>query len=61
MIRLLAKFSPRLQAVLALPREVADLLVAVEDLLHDKGHDPKVQRALNQIRDLRGKLDGIRG
>jgi hypothetical protein len=61
MIKFIARFSPRLQAALLLPKEVADIFVAVEDLLHDKGSDPAVQRCLNDIRALRQKLDGIRG
>jgi len=61
MIAFIARFSPRLQALLALPKEVADLLVGVENVIHDKGHDPKVQRVLNNIRVLRKKLDAIRG
>jgi hypothetical protein len=61
MIKFIARFSPRLQAALSLPKEVADIFVAVEDLLHDKGSDPAVQVVLNDIRDLRRKLHGIRG
>jgi|TARA_R100001530_G_scaffold89578_1_gene62379 hypothetical protein len=61
MIDLLARFSPRLRAMLALLREVEDLLVTVEDVIHDKGRDPKVQRALNQIKDIRRKFNMLRG
>jgi hypothetical protein len=61
MIKFIARFSPRLQAALSLPKEVADIFVAVEDLLHDKGADPKVQRTLNQMRDIRRKFAVIRG
>ena len=61
MLEFIARFSPRLEAVLALPREVSDFLVGVEDVIHDKGHDPKVQRVLNDLRVLRKKLDDIRG
>ena len=61
MIDLLARFSPRLRAVLELPKEIEDLLVTVEDIIHDKGRDPKVQRALNQIKDIRRKFDMLRG
>lgn len=61
MIEFIARFSPRLQALLALPKEVADVLVGVEDVIHDKGSDPKVQRVINNIRVLRKKLDDIRG
>ena len=61
MIKFIARFSPRLQAALSLPKEVADIFVAVEDLLHDKGSDPAVQRCLNNIRALRRKFTVIRG
>ena len=61
MIEFIARFSPRLRAMLELLREVENLLVTVEDVIHDKGQDPKVQRALNQMRDVRRKLDAIRG
>ena len=61
MIEFIARFSPRLQALLALPKEVADVLVSVENVFHDKGSDPKVQRVINNIRVLRKKLDDIRG
>ena len=61
MIEFLARFSPRLRAVLALLREVENLLVAVEDVLHDRGSDPRVQAVLNQMRDVRRKLAAIRG
>lgn len=61
MLAFIARFSPRIQAALALPKEVADLLVSVEDVIHDKGSDPKVQRVLNDMRVLRRKLDAIRG
>ena len=61
MIEFIARFSPRLQALLALPKEVADVLVSVENVIHDKGSDPKVQRVINNIRVLRKKLDDIRG
>jgi hypothetical protein len=57
----LSQFSPRLRAVLALLREVMDMLVTVEDILHDKGSDPKVQKALNKMRDIRRKFDTING
>jgi len=61
MIDLLARFSPRLRTVLELPKEIEDLLVTVEDVIHDKGRDPKVQRALNQIKDIRRKFNMLRG
>ena len=61
MIEFIARFSPRLTALLSLPREVQDVFVAVEDLLHDKGSDPAVQRILNEIRDVQKKLAIIRG
>ena len=61
MIDLLARFSPRLRAMLALLRELENLLVAVEDVLHDRGSDPKVQAVLNRMRDVRRKFDAIRG
>ena len=61
MLDLLARFSPRLRAVLALLREVDDLFVVVEDILHGKGRDPQVQKALNQMRDIRRKLSTING
>ena len=61
MIDLLARFSPRLRAMLALLRDVEDLLVVVEDVIHDRGSDPKVQSALNQMRDVRGKFAALRG
>jgi len=61
MIDLLARFSPRLRAMLALLREVEDLLVTVEDVIHDQGRNPKAQKALNQIKDIRRKFNMLRG
>jgi hypothetical protein len=61
MIDFLARFSPRLRAMLTLLREVEHLLVAANDVLHDKGSDPKVQVVLNEIHDVRRKFDAIRG
>ena len=61
MIEFIAKFSPRLTAILSLPKEVQDVFVAVEDLIHDRAGDPKVQAVLNEIRDVRKKLAMIRG
>jgi hypothetical protein len=61
MIDFLARFSPRLRAMLTLLREVEHLLVAANDVLHDKGSDPKVQVVLNEIMDVRRKFDAIRG
>jgi len=61
MIDFLARFSRRLRAMLTLLREVENLLVAVEDVLHDRGSDPRVQAVLNQMRDVRRKLAVIRG
>jgi len=61
MIDFLARFSPRLRTMLELLREVENLLVAVEDVLHDRGSDPRVQAVLNQMRDVRRKLAVIRG
>ena len=61
MIEFIARFSPRLRAMLTLLREVENLLVAVEDVLHDRGSDPRVQAVLNQMRDVRRKLAVIRG
>jgi len=61
MIEFIAKFSPRLQAILALPKELQDVFVAVEDLIHDRAGDPKVQAVLNEIHDVQKKLAMIRG
>ena len=61
MIDFLARFSPRLRTMLELLREVENLLVAVEDVLHDRGSDLRVQAVLNQMRDVRRKLAVIRG
>ena len=61
MIEFIAKFSPRLQAIMALPKEVQDVFVAVEDLIHDRAGDPKVQAVLNEIHDVQKKLAIIRG
>ncbi len=61
MIEFIAKFSPRLQAVLALPKELQDVFVAIEDLIHDRAGDPKVQAVLNEMRDVQRKLAMIRG
>ena len=47
--------------MLELLREVENLLVAVNDVLHDKGSDPKVQVVLNEIMDIRRKFDMLRG
>jgi len=60
MFDFIAYFSTRLQAALSALKEAEDVLVAVEDLLHDKGSDPTVQAVLNDIRDLKRKLHGIR-
>ena len=61
MIDLLARFSPRLRAMLALLRELENLLVVVEDVLHDRnGSDPRVQAVFNRIRDARRGFDAIR-
>ena len=61
MFDFIAYFSTRLQAALSALTEVEDVLVAVEDILHDKGSDPAVQVVLNDIRDLMRKLQAIRG
>ena len=61
MFDLIARFSSRLQAALSALKDVDAVFVAVEDLLHDKGADPKVQRTLNQMRDVQRKLAVIRG
>jgi hypothetical protein len=61
MIAFIAKFSPRLQAIMALPKELQDVFVAVEDLIHDRAGDPKVQAVLNEIHDVQKKLAIIRG
>ena len=61
MIEFIAKFSPRLTALLSLPKEVQDIFVAVEDLIHDRAGDPKVQAVLNEMRDVQKKLAVIRG
>ena len=61
MIEFLARFSPRLRAMLTLLREVEHLLVAVEDVLHDRGSDPRVQAVLNRMRDVRHQFDRLRG
>jgi hypothetical protein len=61
MIAFLARFSPGLRAVLTLLHEVDDLLVAVEDVLHDQDSDPKIQAALNRMRDVRRQFYLIRG
>lgn len=61
MIDFIAKFSPRLNAILSLPKELQDVFVAVEDLIHDRAGDPKVQAVLNEIHDVQKKLTIIRG
>ena len=61
MFDFIAYFSTRLKAALSALQEVEDVFVAVEDLLHDKGSDPKVQRVLNEMRDVRRKFAVIRG
>ena len=61
MIEFIAKFSPRLNAILNLPKELQDVFVAVEDLIHDRAGDPKVQAVLNEIHDVQKKLAIIRG
>jgi len=37
------------------------VFVAVEDLIHDRAGDPKVQAVLNEIHDVQKKLAIIRG
>ena len=61
MFDFIAYFSHRLQAALSVLKEIDAVFVAVEDLLHDRAADPKVQRTLNQMRDIRKKLAAIRG
>ena len=61
MFDFIAYFSTRLKAALMALKEAEDVFVAVEDLLHDKGADPKVQRTLNQMRDIRRKFAVILG
>ena len=61
MIEFIAKFSPRLNAILSLPKELQDVFVAIEDLIHDRAGDPKIQAMLNEIRDVQKKLAMIRG
>ena len=61
MFDLIARFSSRLQAALSALKEVDAVFVAVEDLLHDKGADPKVQRVINEMQDIRRKFAAIRG
>ena len=61
MFDFIAYFSTRLQTALSVLTEAEDIFVAVEDILHDKGSDPAVQVVLNDIRDLKRKLQAIRG
>jgi|TARA_R110002051_G_scaffold194729_1_gene262965 hypothetical protein len=67
MLELIAKFSPRLTALLGLPRSINRLLTAIEDVIHDQGvafpttADPKVQIVLNEVKVVRLKLHDIRG
>ena len=61
MFDFIAYFSTRLRAALSALQEVDAVFVAVEDLLHDQGSDPAVQRCLNNIRALRRKFTVIRG
>ena len=61
MFDFIAYFSTRLKAALSVLTEAEDIFVAVEDILHDKGSDPAVQVVLNDIRDLKRKLQAIRG
>jgi len=61
MFDFIAYFSTRLKAALSALQEVEDVFVAVEDLLHDKGSDPAVQRVINKMRDIRRKFAVIRG
>ena len=62
MIELIAKFSPRLNAILNLPKELQDVFVAIEDLIHDQaGRQPRAQAVLNEIHDVQKKLTMIRG
>ena len=61
MIEFIAKFSPRLNAILSLPKELQAVFVAIEDLIHDRAGDPKIQAMLNEIRDVQKKLAMIRG
>tara|TARA_R110000824_G_C15172468_1_gene673041 strand:+ start:1509 stop:1694 length:186 start_codon:yes stop_codon:yes gene_type:complete len=60
MFDFISYFSTRLQTALSALKEAEDIFVAVEDILHDKGSDPAVQVVLNDIRDLKRKLHGIR-
>ena len=66
MIEFIARFSPRLTALLSLPRAIDRLLTATEDVIHDQGvafpskADPKVQTVLNEVQAVRKKLHAIR-
>ena len=59
-LKLLARFSPRLQDLLKLTVEVEKVFTGVEDLIHDKGSDPKVQHVLNDMADVRRVLKRLR-
>ena len=61
MFDFIAHFSHRFQATLSVLKEIDAVFVAVEDLLHDKGADPKVQRVINEMQDIRRKFAAIRG
>ncbi len=65
MLEFIARFSPRLEQLMALPRATDRLLTAIEDVVHDQGvafpssADPKVQIVLNEVKAVRQKLNGI--
>tara|TARA_R110000824_G_scaffold180212_1_gene360676 strand:+ start:2548 stop:2757 length:210 start_codon:yes stop_codon:yes gene_type:complete len=67
MLEFMAMFSPRLKALLSLPRASARLLAAVEDVIHDQNEafpapnsGVKLQIVKNEVQAVRLKLLCIR-
>ena len=61
MLTLLALLSPRLRALLDLPAEIEQAVIAVRTVLNKYDSDPEVQHAINEIGDVLEKMREIKG
>jgi predicted LPLAT superfamily acyltransferase len=61
MLKLLARFSPRLRAILELPTEISEAHKAVRHALNKYAHDAEVQAAVNELKDVTDKVAEIIG
>jgi hypothetical protein len=60
MLKLLALLSPRIQAILDLPTEIEQAVIAVRTVLNKYDSDPEVQHAINEIGDVQEKMREIK-